>query len=59
MSEVVVINRHELSDKCAEAIHVFLDADKTSGSEAVLTMTLAMFSALLVSRIFDDEEGKE
>lgn len=58
MSNVVVINRDELSEKCSEAIHIFLDEDKVSGSVSVLTMTLVMFSALLVSRVFEDEEDQ-
>lgn len=56
MTGVVVINKHELSDKCAEAIHDFIGADKVSGSEPVLTMTLCMFSALLVSKVFEEED---
>lgn len=63
MKDVITINNDDASRACAKAIHEFFQNLKESeyGEEfyAMKMMELTVFSAMVVSNLFKDEEDAE
>lgn len=56
MNDTVTITRHEMAEKCAEALRdVYEDEDGLTEC----FMKGLILSGLIVSKVFKDEEGKE
>ena len=61
MKDVIVINRDEASKACAEAIHEFFQNVKAPEDDmfhAMKMMELTVFSAMVVSKLFEDQKLK-
>ena len=60
--DVILINSDDASRACAKAIHEFFqnfeDREDNSGFYAMKMMELTIFSAMVVSKLFEEEEGE-
>ena len=67
MTDVIVINREDASRACAKAINEYCDKLENSENSAEVStefyamkmMECAVFSAMVVSKLFDEEENND
>ncbi len=60
MNDVIVINRDDASRACAKAVREMLDhldvPEEHKEFHAIKIMELTVFSAMIVSKLFDEED---